>query len=90
MLHRQHTTVGRSRPDRKKSSDRNKVVRMIPMSKHRQDVKGMHAKDRTLPMLVIYSDPDYRIPVEQGIGAFTALQAKDVPSAFLRFPDENH
>ena len=33
---------------------------------------------------------DYRIPVEQGIGAFTALQRKGMPSEFLYFPDENH
>ena len=51
---------------------------------------ALHAKDWSVPMLIIHSDLDYRIPVEQGIGAFTALQALDVPSAFLRFPNENH
>ncbi len=51
---------------------------------------ALHAKDWSVPMLIIHSDLDYRIPVEQGIGAFTALQAMDVPSQFLRFPDENH
>ena len=51
---------------------------------------ALHAKDWSVPMLIIHSDLDYRIPVEQGIGAFTALQAKGVPSKFLRFPDENH
>jgi dipeptidyl aminopeptidase/acylaminoacyl peptidase len=51
---------------------------------------ALYAKDWSVPMLVIHSDLDYRIPVEQGIAAFTALQAKNVPSAFLRFPDENH
>jgi acylaminoacyl-peptidase len=51
---------------------------------------ALHAKDWSVPMLIIHSDRDHRIPVEQGIGAFTALQAKGVPSAFLRFPDENH
>ncbi|MCC6937828.1 MAG: S9 family peptidase [Flavobacteriales bacterium] len=50
----------------------------------------LHAKDWSVPMLVIHSDLDYRIPVEQGIGVFTALQSKGVPSALLRFPDENH
>jgi len=49
-----------------------------------------HVADWTKPMLVIHSDKDYRIPVEQGIGAFTALQRKGVESQFLRFPDENH
>lgn len=51
---------------------------------------ALHARDWTVPMLVIHSDLDYRIPVEQGIGVFTALQARHVPSQFLRFPDENH
>ena len=51
---------------------------------------ALHAKDWTVPMLIIHSDLDYRIPLEQGIGAFTALQAKGVESRFLRFPDENH
>jgi acylaminoacyl-peptidase len=49
-----------------------------------------HVKDWTKPMLVIHSDKDYRIPVTQGIGAFTALQRKGIESEFLRFPDENH
>ena len=42
------------------------------------------------PMLVIHGAKDYRIPVEQGIAAFTALQRRGVPSQFLMFPDENH
>ena len=41
-------------------------------------------------MLVIHSDKDYRIPLDQGLGAFTALQRKGIESQFLRFPDENH
>jgi len=42
------------------------------------------------PMLVIHGALDYRIPLEQGIAAFTALQRKGIPSRFLYFPDENH
>ncbi len=42
------------------------------------------------PMLVIHSARDYRIPLEQGIAAFTALQRRGIPSEFLTFPDENH
>ena len=41
-------------------------------------------------MLVIHSAKDFRIPVEQGIGVFTALQRRGIPSEFLYFPDENH
>jgi acylaminoacyl-peptidase len=49
-----------------------------------------HVKDWHVPMLVIHSAKDFRIPLEQGLGAFTALQRKGVPSEFLTFPDENH
>ena len=49
-----------------------------------------HVADWTKPMLVIHSALDYRIPLEQGLAAFTALQRKGVPSEFLTFPDENH
>ncbi|MBS0194577.1 MAG: S9 family peptidase [Proteobacteria bacterium] len=49
-----------------------------------------YVKDWTTPMLVVHSQHDYRIPVEQGIGAFTALQRKGVESKYLYFPDESH
>jgi dipeptidyl aminopeptidase/acylaminoacyl peptidase len=39
---------------------------------------------------VIHSEKDFRIPVEQGIAAFTALQRRGIPSKLLTFPDENH
>ena len=47
-------------------------------------------KNWRVPMLVIHSEKDFRIPVEQGIAAFTALQRRGIPSEFLTFPDENH
>ncbi|HEY0976146.1 MAG TPA: S9 family peptidase [Flavobacteriales bacterium] len=50
----------------------------------------LHAKDWTVPMLVIHSDKDYRIPLSQGLGVFTALQTRGIDSQLLRFPDENH
>ena len=49
-----------------------------------------HVADWATPMLVIHSGKDFRIPLEQGLAAFTALQRKGVPSEFLTFPDENH
>jgi dipeptidyl aminopeptidase/acylaminoacyl peptidase len=49
-----------------------------------------HVKDWRVPMLVIQGGRDYRIPDEQGLGAFTALQRRGIPSEFLYFPDENH
>lgn len=42
------------------------------------------------PMLVIHGEKDFRVPITQGIAAFTAAQAKGVKSKFLMFPDENH
>jgi dipeptidyl aminopeptidase/acylaminoacyl peptidase len=51
---------------------------------------ALHVADWNKPMLVIHSGRDYRIPVEQGLAAFSALQRKGVPSELLYFPDENH
>ncbi|WP_435876829.1 prolyl oligopeptidase family serine peptidase [Sphingomonas quercus] len=42
------------------------------------------------PMLVIHGEKDFRIPYTQGIGAFTALQRRNIPSRLVVFPDENH
>ena len=42
------------------------------------------------PHLIIHGSMDFRIPVEEGISAFTALQLKGVPSKFIHFPEENH
>jgi len=49
-----------------------------------------HVKDWKKPMLVIHGQLDYRIPVEQGLAAFTANQRQGIESKFLYFPDENH
>lgn len=49
-----------------------------------------HVANFRVPMLVIHGQQDFRIPVEQGIALFTALQRKGVESKFLYFPDENH
>jgi dipeptidyl aminopeptidase/acylaminoacyl peptidase len=46
--------------------------------------------DWKTPMLVIHGALDYRVPLEQGIAAFTALQRRGIASRFLYFPDENH
>ena len=41
-------------------------------------------------MLVVHGALDHRVPLEQGIAAFTALQRKGIESQFLYYPDENH
>ncbi len=43
-----------------------------------------------VPMLVVHSENDYRVPVTQGMMLFTALQRRGVKSKMLYFPDENH
>ncbi|MES1243833.1 MAG: S9 family peptidase [Acidobacteriota bacterium] len=42
------------------------------------------------PMLVVHSALDYRLPLTQGLGVFTVLQRRGIPSKLLIFPDENH
>jgi len=49
-----------------------------------------HVKDWRVPMLVVHDSRDYRIPISQGLGAFTALQRRGIPSEYLNFPDEDH
>ncbi|QYR52568.1 alpha/beta hydrolase family protein [Lysobacter soyae] len=49
-----------------------------------------HTGKWKVPQLIIHGQLDYRIPVEQGLGAFTALQRQGIESKFLYFPDENH
>ncbi|MEP7242206.1 MAG: S9 family peptidase [Gammaproteobacteria bacterium] len=42
------------------------------------------------PMLVIHSEQDFRVPLEQGLATFSALQRRGIESRLLSFPDENH
>ncbi|MBD1390218.1 S9 family peptidase [Neiella sp. HB171785] len=42
------------------------------------------------PMLVIHGEKDFRVPYDQGIAAFTALQRRGIPSRLIMYPDENH
>ena len=42
------------------------------------------------PLMVIHGQKDFRVPVTQGMEAFTAAQVQDVPSRFLYFPEEGH
>ncbi len=49
-----------------------------------------YAEGLKTPTLVIHGQKDYRVPVEQGLQIFTALQRQGVPSRLLYFPDEDH
>ena len=42
------------------------------------------------PLLVIHGEKDFRVPVTQGMEAFTVAQVQGVPSRFLYFPEEGH
>ena len=49
-----------------------------------------HVANWTVPMMVVHGGRDYRVPLEEGISTFTALQRKGVESKLLYFPEENH
>jgi dipeptidyl aminopeptidase/acylaminoacyl peptidase len=41
-------------------------------------------------MLIVHNELDFRVPIGEGLQAFTALQRKGIPSKLLMFPDEGH
>ena len=43
-----------------------------------------------IPLLVIHGEKDFRVPITQGMEAFTAAQVMGIPSRFLYFPEEGH
>jgi dipeptidyl aminopeptidase/acylaminoacyl peptidase len=49
-----------------------------------------HVADWSVPMLVVHSGRDDRVPLDQGMGAYGAAQLRHIPSQLLYFPDENH
>ncbi|HTS65344.1 MAG TPA: S9 family peptidase [Candidatus Acidoferrales bacterium] len=49
-----------------------------------------YAKEVKTPILILHSDDDQRVPLEQGEQWFRALQHFHVPSEFVIFPRENH
>lgn len=42
------------------------------------------------PLLVIHGEKDFRVPIGQGMEAFTAAQVEGIPSRFLYYPSEGH
>lgn len=47
-------------------------------------------KNWDTPILIIHNEKDFRVPLNQGMEAFTAAQLQGIPSRFLYFPDEGH
>jgi len=60
------------------------------MELYRQFSPGDFAGDWTKPMLVLHGSRDFRVPIEQGLATFSALQRQGIPSRFVQIPDENH
>ncbi len=42
------------------------------------------------PIMIVQGGKDYRVPIEQGLGAFQAAQLKGIKSKLVYFPEENH
>lgn len=42
------------------------------------------------PIMVIHNELDFRVPLNQGLEAFTAAQLRGIPSKLLYYPDEGH
>lgn len=49
-----------------------------------------YVKNFATPTLVSHGELDFRVPIDQGLQLFTALQRRGVPSRLLYFPDEGH
>jgi dipeptidyl aminopeptidase/acylaminoacyl peptidase len=49
-----------------------------------------YAHNVRTPTLILHSDNDFRVPIEQGEQWFRALQHYGVPSELVLFPRENH
>ena len=50
----------------------------------------LYVQNWDTPILVIHNELDFRIPVTQGMQAFSAAQLRGIPSRFLYFSDEGH
>ena len=49
-----------------------------------------YVKNWKTPMIIIHGGIDYRVPLTEGLSAFTALQLNNIPSEFLFLHQENH
>ncbi|MEZ4775070.1 MAG: S9 family peptidase [Bacteroidia bacterium] len=50
----------------------------------------LYAANWDTPILVIHNEKDFRVPLGEGMQAFTAARMQDIPARFLYFPDEGH
>ncbi len=57
---------------------------------YRERSPSAFVKNFKTPTLVLHGALDFRVPDAQGLGMFTALQRRGVPSRYVFFPDEGH
>jgi dipeptidyl aminopeptidase/acylaminoacyl peptidase len=57
---------------------------------YRQHSPSSFVANFKTPTLVTHGALDFRVPDAQGLGMFTSLQRRGVPSRYLWFPDEGH
>lgn len=57
---------------------------------YREQSPSSFVKHFKTPTLVTHGALDFRVPDAQGLGMFTALQRRGVPSRYVFFPDEGH
>lgn len=49
-----------------------------------------YVKNWDTPILIIQNEKDFRVPLGQGMEAFTAARYQNIPAKFLTYPDEGH
>jgi dipeptidyl aminopeptidase/acylaminoacyl peptidase len=57
---------------------------------YRERSPSQYVANFKTPTLIIHGALDFRVPDAQGLGMFTALQRRGVPSRYVFFPDEGH
>ncbi|MGE3820113.1 MAG: alpha/beta fold hydrolase [Isosphaeraceae bacterium] len=57
---------------------------------YRERSPSGYVKNFKTPTLVIHGALDYRVSEGQGMGMFTSLRRRGVPSRYVLFPDEGH
>ncbi|MEM8817222.1 MAG: S9 family peptidase [Pseudomonadota bacterium] len=61
----------------------------VPEGHERQN-PAQHVTSWTTPTLLSHGAVDFRVPLDQSVGAFTALQRLGIDSRFLYFPTDDH
>ncbi|MDX2247659.1 MAG: S9 family peptidase [Bacteroidia bacterium] len=50
----------------------------------------LYAANWDTPILVIHNEKDFRVPLGEGMQAFSAARIQNIPARFLYFPEEGH